>query len=256
MNTTDKDQETIDDLIINNLKIIQSRSGFRFSLDAVLLAHFVSLQAGNRVLDLGTGNGVIPLLLTTRASRLQIHGLEIQPAMVELARRSVQLNGLAHLIQIDQGDLREADNRYGLAVFDLVVCNPPFQKVGTGKINPNPAIALARHELACCLEDVVRIGALVLKPGGRLALIQRPQRLAEIFELFSRYGLTARRLRLVYPQVHRAPNLVLIEGAKGGKSELKVLPPLVVYEAGGGYTREIQQIYYGEQRGFNQGEPE
>lgn len=237
-----KSDERIDDLIINGLKIIQSTNQFRFSLDAVLLAHFVTLKRDDRILDLGTGSGVIPLLLTTRAKVQSITALEIQPEMVDMAQRSVALNSLEELISIVHGDIRQVSLTLGSNQFDLVTVNPPYMPLQSGRTNVLDSVTIARHEVLCELEDVVKAAAQVLVFKGRFAMVHRANRLAEIIGLCQRYNLEPRRLRLVQPRLGQKPNLVLIEAVKGVKPDLEILENLVVYDSQG-YSAEIQAIY-------------
>ncbi len=234
--------ERLDDLLIDGLQIIQDDSEFRFSIDAVLLAHFATLRRGDRVVDLGTGTGIIPLLLCTRAELSNIIGVEIQPEVAVRAVRSVEHNGLGQLIQIVQGDLREIDRVLtGLRV-DLVTANPPYLPVGSGVSSPKESVALARHEVCCNLEDVVRSAAYLLGSGGRFALVHRPERLVEILSLMVAYRLVPKRLRLVHPRVDQEAKMVLVEGVRDARPGLRTLPPLVVL-AGKDYSPEIKTIY-------------
>ncbi|MDA8235722.1 MAG: tRNA1(Val) (adenine(37)-N6)-methyltransferase [Clostridia bacterium] len=236
--------ERIDDLIRDNLKIIQNPEYFCFSIDAVLLAHFATLAEGQRIMDLGTGTGVIPLLMTTRALGLQVRGLEIQPAVADMASRSVALNGLGEQVVIEVGDLRQVEGLFAPGGYDLVTANPPYQPVGRGRVNPNESKALARHELACNLADVVKAGAFLLKQGGRLAMVHRPERLPELLALLGAKGINPGRLRLVYTKKGQKACLILLEGVLAGKGELEILPPLIIYQDSGEYTEEIMDIYF------------
>ena len=239
-----REGERIDDLIREDLKIIQNPEYFCFSIDAVLLAHFATLSDGDRVVDLGTGTGVIPLLLTTRATGLQVRGLEIQPGVAEMASRSVVVNGLENQITIEVGDLRQVEGIFQPGRYDLVTANPPYQPVGKGRINPCEAKALARHELACNLAEVVKAGAFLLKHGGRLAMVHRSERLTELLTLMGANRLTPKRLRPVYAKRGQKAGLILVEGVKGGKGDLEILPSLIIYEETGEYTEEIMNIYF------------
>lgn len=239
-----KPGERIDDLIRQDLKIIQDPASFCFSMDAVLLAQFAGLKKGDRVADLGTGTGVIPLLLTTRQADIRVTGLELQHQSAERAERSVRLNKLEEKVTIVQGDLRLASEVLPVAAFNLVTSNPPYMGRGTGLKNELDSMTIARHEVMCNLEDVIAAAARLLTFKGRLALVHKPQRLADIFCLMRKYGLEPKRLRLVYPRPGRNPNMVLVEGLSGGGVELEVLQPLYVYGEDGEYTQELKDIYY------------
>lgn len=266
--------ERIDDLQRNGLRILQDPARFCFGMDAVLLSAYVQMKKARRGLDLGTGNGIIPILLSDRTDCAQLTGLEIQPASADLAARSVALNGLEDRITIVRGDLREADRLFPAASFDFITCNPPYRKMGSGKVSGTPAPetggrareqrpktdpgpggdaaaaepdprAIARHEILCTFDDVVRTAAKLLRPGGHLYLVHRPLRLAEIMTKLCARGLEPKRMRLVCPHVDEAPNLVLLDCVRGGASELRVEPPLIVYGRDGAYTPELRKIYYG-----------
>ncbi len=237
--------ERIDDLLTNNLKIIQDSSAFCFSLDAVLLSHFATVRSGDRIVDLGTGTGVIPLLVSTRAAIKEATGVEIQARVAERAARSIKLNGLEETIRIVQGDLREIKDLLPNYRADLVTCNPPYLPVGSGEISPKSEFAVARHEVCCELADVAQAASRLLTTGGRAAIVHRPARLAEIFDLFRGRNLEPKLLRFVHPEQGKAPNMVLVEFVRDARPYLKVLPPLLIYEAGA-YTPEVLQIYYPE----------
>lgn len=239
-----KPGERIDDLIRQDLKIIQNPASFCFSMDAVLLAHFATVKKDDRVVDLGTGSGVIPLLLTTRQKELQVTGLEIQKEAAERAVRSVRLNGLQEKIAIIPGDLKQAKELLPVGQFDLVTCNPPYISPGHGLLNELDSISIARHEIKCTLEDVIRAGSQLLAFKGRMAVVHKPHRLVDIMCLMRKYNLEPKRLRLVYPRPGRKPNMVLVEGLLGGRVELEVLDPLFIYGADGEYTPELLGIYY------------
>jgi tRNA1(Val) A37 N6-methylase TrmN6 len=243
-----KPGERLDDLQTQNLRIIQSDEVFSFSLDAVLLAHYVSLRNRDRVLDMGTGNGVIPLLLASRSDlprREEIVGLEIQERLADMASRNVSGNALDDSIKIVNGDLREAVSRFGHESFDVVTCNPPYRPAGIGDASVNPHIAIARFELTCTLEDVISSAAKLLKYNGKFAMVHRPDRLPDIIAGMRAHKLEPKRLLLVHPRAHLRPNILLIEAIKGGKPELRIDPPLIVHTDDGSYTQAIQDIYAG-----------
>lgn len=238
-----KPEERLDDLERNGYKIIQNPNKFCFGMDAVLLSGFVKIKKDERVLDLGTGTGIIPILLEGKTSGKHFTGLEIQEESVDMARRSVAYNHLEEKISIIQGDIKSASSIFGRESFHVVTSNPPYMTFNHGLTNPDLPKAIARHEILCSLEDVVREGSLVLKPGGRFYMVHRPFRLVEIFEVFRKYQIEPKHMRLVHPFVDREPNMVLIEGLKYGNPMMTVDPPLVVYEKPGVYMPEIYDIY-------------
>ena len=240
-----KPGERWDDLLVSGLGIIQAEDAFCFSIDAVLLAHFVTLRPGDSVVDLGTGTGVIPLLMSTREEQSRCIGIELQPEVAERAQRSMLLNQMQDKIEIICGDLRHTARLLpGLRV-DLVVSNPPYLPVGTGQVSPMDNRAIARHEVHCRLLDVVRAASRLLGTGGRFAMVHRAERLAEIFSCLEMVALQPKRLRLVYPRLGRDANLVLLECVKDAKTGLSVLPPLVIYD-GDDYTEEVRAFYWRE----------
>lgn len=229
-----------------SMKIIQSPSVFSFSLDAVLLAHFARIPRGKRgkILDLGTGNGVIPLFLSSRTDA-QIKGLEVQERLVSMARRSVLYNHLGEQIKIIHGDLRERTDELEQGSFDVVTCNPPyFKRHKEGELNKNPYITVARHEVLCSLEDVIKACKLYVKPGGRVSIVYRPDRLVELISLLNSYRLEPKILRFIYPKKGKDANIVLLEAVRDGKAGIKVLEPLIIYEENNRYTKEAEEIIY------------
>ena len=244
MGTIDlKPGERLDDLQRNGYRIIQDPDKFCFGMDAVLLSGFASAPDGGRVLDLGTGTGIIPILMAAKTGAKELVGLEIQPESAEMANRSVILNDLEEKVKIVEGDIKEAGELFEAASFDVVTSNPPYMIGGHGLQNPDGPKAIARHEVLCDLEDVVKAAARCLKPGGKFYMVHRPFRLAEIMVVMSRYKLEPKRMRLVYPFIDKEPSMVLIEGARGGKSRITVEPPLIIYESQHKYTKEIYDIY-------------
>ena len=280
-----KDGERAVDLQRSNLWIIQDPGRFCFGVDAVLLSAFCEIRAGERCLDMGTGTGILPLLLSAKTDAAELVGLEIQPESADMARRSVEMNIamqeeaaavqdadgataqkaardaaeaalppgaaaaaattriVAGRVRIEQGDLKEASALFGRSRFDVVTCNPPYMIGGHGIVNPADAKAIARHEVLCTLDDVAREAAAVLVPGGRLYMVHRPFRLAELMTTMSRHGLEPKRLRMVHPQVEREPNLVLIACVRGGKSGLTVEKPLILADESGETTAEVKEVY-------------
>ncbi len=235
--------ERVDELHRNNYRIIQNPKKFCFGMDAVLLSGFAKVMPKEIALDMGTGTGIIPILLEAKTEGKHFTGLEIQEESADMARRSVALNKLADKVDIVTGDIKEASAVFGLASFDVVTCNPPYMNHNHGIVNPGEAKAIARHELLCTFEDVIREAARVLKPGGRFYLVHRPFRLVEIMNKLTEYKLEPKRMKLVHPFVDKEPNMVLIECMKGAKSMVKVEAPLIVYKEPGVYTDEIYDIY-------------
>ena len=238
-----KENERIDDLQRNHYRIIQDSKRFCFGMDAVLLSGFATAKEGAQVLDLGTGTGIIPILMEAKTRAAHLTGLEIQPDSADMAARSVKLNRLENKIDIVTGDIKEAASVFGAASFDIVTSNPPYMTEHHGLTNPEDAKAIARHELLCTLEDVISQAAKLLKPGGSFFMVHRPFRLVDIFVMLRQYGLEPKRMKLVYPFVDKDPNMVLIEATRGGKARLSVEKPLIVYQKPGVYTDEIYDIY-------------
>lgn len=237
-----KEHERLDDLQ-NGYYIIQNMQDFCYGIDAVLLSGFAKVKPGERALDMGTGTGIIPILLKAKTQGKHFTGLEIQERSAEMARRSVAYNHLEDTVTIQTGDIKEAAAIFGRASFSVVTCNPPYMTGSHGLTNPHLPKAIARHEVLCTLEDVISQASQVLEPHGRFYMVHRPFRLAEIMGLMMKYKLEPKRMRLVYPFVDKEPNMVLIEGLSGGNPRISVEPPLIVYEKPGVYTKEIREIY-------------
>lgn len=238
-----KEGERLDELHRNGYQIIQHSGKFCFGMDAVLLSGFARVKPGERALDLGTGTGIIPILLRGKTEGRDFTGLEIQEESADMARRSVAYNHLEKSISIVTGDIKEAAALFGAASFDVVTSNPPYMTGNHGLVNPEQPKAIARHELLCTLEDVVRETSKVLRPGGRFYLVHRPFRLAEIMTVLVKYKLEPKRMRLVYPFADKEPNMVLLEALSGGRSRITVEKPLIVYKEQGVYTDEIYDVY-------------
>ncbi|WP_156289974.1 tRNA1(Val) (adenine(37)-N6)-methyltransferase [Oceanobacillus salinisoli] len=241
------EDERIDFLLADeSMQIIQSSTAFAFSLDAVLLAHFASVpKKKGEILDLCTGNGVIPLLLSRR-TKAEITGVEIQERIYNMAERNIVLNGLGEQLRMIHGDLKEMKPVLGHSSFEVVTCNPPyFRTPSNNEQNQNKYLTIARHEVYCTLEDVVKACKLHVKPGGKVAMVHRPGRLVDIIHLFRKYNLEPKRLKLVYPRMGKEANMLLIEGVRDGKADLKILPPLYIYKSDGTYTKEAEEIIYG-----------
>lgn len=235
--------ERIDDLQRSRLEIIQNPGRFAFGMDAVLLSGFACAAKGDRVLDLGTGTGILPLLMSAKTAAEHFVGLELQPESADMARRSVQMNGLEERIEIVTGDIREAGALFAAASFDVITSNPPYMTRQHGLQNPNDALAIARHEVCCSLEDLAAAAEKLLRFGGHFYLVHRPFRLAEILCTLCAHHLEPKRMRLVHPYADREPNMVLLDCVRGGRPRITVEKPLIVYEAPGQYTAEILELY-------------
>lgn len=238
-----KEGERLDDLHRNGFQIIQNKEKFCFGMDAVLLSGFAKVKEGEKVLDIGTGTGIIPILLAAKTPGQHFTGLEIQPESADMARRSMALNHLEEKISIVEGDVREADQLFSAASFDVITSNPPYMTGSHGLVNPDMPKAIARHEICCTLEDLVSQTEKLLRPGGRFFMVHRPFRLAEIMTVLTAHHLEPKRMRLVYPFVDKEPNMVLLECIRGGKPRITVEKPLIVYKEPGVYQDEIYTIY-------------
>lgn len=237
-----KDRERLDDLEISGLHIIQSPDKFCFGMDAVLLSGFAYAKKGNRVIDLGTGTGILPLLMWAKTEGEHFTGLEIQKESADMARRSVKGNGINN-IEILEGDIKAVGELFKKNSFDVVTSNPPYMISEHGIANPDASKQIARHEILCCLEDVVKAAAYLLKANGRFFMVHRPFRLSEIFENLRKYRLEPKRMRLVHPQFDKAPNMVLIEAVKYANPRLTIEKPLIVYDENKKYTEEMMRDY-------------
>ena len=238
-----KPEERLDDLQVNGYEIIQHPGKFCFGMDAVLLSNFARVKKGERVLDLGTGTGIIPILLTAKTEGENFVGLEIQEESADMARRSVSHNQLDEKVEIVTGDIKEAANIFGLASFDVITTNPPYMIGQHGIANESDTKAIARHEVLCTLDDILRESARVLKPRGRFYMVHRPFRLAEILSKMVEVGIEPKRMRMVHPFIDKEPNMVLIEGMRGANSRMTVERPLIVYKEVGVYSDELLGEY-------------
>lgn len=238
-----RENERIDDLQRSGLKIIQNSKRFCFGMDAVLLSGFAKAKPGDQVLDLGTGTGIIPILLSAKTQAKKLTGLEIQQESAEMAKRSVAMNALEERVEIVTGDIREAKALFGASVFDVVTSNPPYMIADHGLKNPTDEKTIARHEVLCTLEDVISQAAAVLKPGGHFYMVHRPFRLAGIMTLMCAYRLEPKRMRLVYPYADKEPVMVLVEGVRGGNPRMSVEKPLIIYREKGVYSEELRVDY-------------
>lgn len=238
-----KANERLDELQRNGYRIIQNPEKFCFGMDAVLLTGFAREARGQELLDLGTGTGIIPILMEAKTGIAHLTGLEIQEESADMARRSVELNGLTDKITIVTGDIKEAGSLFKAASFDCITCNPPYMIGQHGLTNPDEPKAVARHEVLCTFEDVARAAARLLKPGGHFYLVHRPFRLAEIMTTLSVFKLEPKRMQLVYPYVDKEPNMVLLEAVRGAKPRMTVEKPLIVFQKPGVYMPEIRDVY-------------
>lgn len=238
-----KPEERLDDLQVNGYEIIQHPGKFCFGMDAVLLSNFARVKKSERVLDLGSGTGIIPILLTAKTEGESFVGLEIQEESADMARRSVVHNHLEEKIGIVTGDIKEAADIFGPVSFDVITTNPPYMIGHHGIANASDTKAIARHEVLCTLDDILRESAKILKPKGRFYMVHRPFRLAEILSKMVQAGIEPKRLRMVHPFIDKEPNMVLIEGVRGGNSRMTVEPPLIVYKEPGVYHDELLAEY-------------
>ena len=238
-----KEGERIDDLQLKGLRIIQDPKGFCFGIDAVLLADFARVRAREKVVDLGTGTGIIPLLIYGRYEPKEIIGVEIQPRVAEMASRSMELNGLQDRIMVLECDIKNCYENIGVNTADVVVSNPPYKKGNTGLMSPEEGKAISRHEILIDLDGLIYSAARLLKDKGRLYMVHRPERLKDIILALDKHGFTPKRIRFVHPSYSKAPTMLLIEASKGGGEFLKIEEPLYVYNQDGSYSEEINRIY-------------
>lgn len=230
--------ERLDDLQLNGLELIQDPEKFCFGVDAVLLSDFVKVRPGENVLDLGTGNGIIPLLLSAKTQAAHITGLEIQEDIVEMARRSVSHNGLNDRIDIVEGDIKEAADIFKPAFFDVITTNPPYMLAEHGLRNPDDSRAIARHEVLCSLDDILRESMKLMQDKSRFYMIHRPFRLTEIMIKMNYYKIEPKRIRFIHPYIDKEPVLVLIEGVRGARPRVTVEPPIIIYGGEGSRQKD------------------
>jgi tRNA1Val (adenine37-N6)-methyltransferase len=242
MNRSD---ESLDAFFDGRIALYQSRSGYRFSLDALLLAHFVTLKTSARVVDLGTGNGIIPLALATLYPTAEVTGIELQEAMVERARRSLAQNGLQSRIKVVHADVRNLKKTFRAETFDAAVCNPPYRKLTSGRLSANEERLMARHEIAGGLDEFVRAGAFLLRAKGTMAMIYPAVRSVDVLTSTRRAGVEPKRLRMVHSFPGAKASLILVEAIKGGRSGVEVLAPLVVYQGDKIYSEEVASMIAG-----------
>lgn len=237
------EDESIDDLQLKNLFLIQKKSGFRFGVDAVLLSNFANIKNKHRVIDLCSGTGIVPFLLYGKYNPKEVIGIEIQDDMVEMAKRSSKYNELEKIVKFERGDLKDISFLNKLGKFDALTVNPPYKLNNSGIINPDDKLAIARHEILCTLEDVIKASRKLLKDNGRMYIVHRPERLIDIFELMRKYKIEPKRVQMIQPNIKKAPNIVLIEGQRDGGAYLKWEAPLYIYNEDGSYTNELNKIY-------------
>ena len=235
-------EETFDTLFEGRLKIRQKKEGYRFSIDALLLSHFAEPRPKDRVIDLGTGCGVIPLILIFKRKAETVIGVEVQPSLADLARQNVSLNRFSSKIEIWEKNFKELVKQRDRGTFDLVLSNPPYRKVGSGRVNPLEEKALARHEILTTLEDLLRTGHHLLKNKGRLCLIYPATRTADVFQLLRHFHLEPKRVQFVHSHPQDEASLLMVDALKEGKTQIKVLPPFVLYKPGGQYTPQAEDL--------------
>jgi tRNA1Val (adenine37-N6)-methyltransferase len=239
-----KENERIDDLELNNLKIIQNKNGFCFGMDSVLLSDFAkNIKPNTKVIDLGTGTGILPILLSAKTRASKIVGIEIQEDVANMANRSVELNNLQNRLEIICENIKNLKNVYETNSFDAIVTNPPYKTKGTGGINELKSKLISRHEITADLEDFISISSYLLKDQSNIYMVHRPERLVDILSIFRKYKLEPKELKLVQPNCGKAPNLVLIKATKNAKPFLKIDKPLYIYKSDGTYTEELLKIY-------------
>ena len=237
------DGETVDAILGGRLRIIQKKRGYRFSLDALLLAHFAALREGDNLIDLGTGGGIVALILAQRFSCGHVLGIDIQEELVAMAKRSVILNGFEGYVEICRGDVRRPETLCGPQSFSAAVFNPPYRRLHSGRMNPGSEKAMARHEIAGSAADFLTAAAYALRPDGRTYVIYPATRMVELLARMRERRIEPKRLRMVHSCHGGLGAFVLLEGVKGGREELKVLPPLFIHEEAGGYTLEMTEIF-------------
>lgn len=237
------ENESIDDLQLENLYLIQKKSGFRFGVDAVLLSNFARVKRSHRVIDLCSGTGIVPFLIYGKYKAKEIVGVEIQEDMAEMANRSSRYNKVEDLIKFYQGDLKDLNFLSTLGRFDVLTVNPPYKLNNAGILNSEDKLAIARHEILCNLEDVIIAGRKLLKDNGRMYMVHRPERLIDIFQLMRKHKIEPKRIQMIHPKANKAPNIVLVEGQRDGGAYLKWEDPLYVHNEDGSYTKEINKIY-------------
>lgn len=239
-----KDNERIDDLQLNNLKIIQNKDGFCFGIDAVLLSDFAKdIRNNSKVLDLGTGTGIIGILLCAKTNLSKIYGIDIQKDVCDMALRSIKLNNLENKFEIINTNIKDLQNIFDESSFDAIVSNPPYKKDNSGLKNDSETKLISRHEITASLEDFISVSSKLLKNNGSIYMVHRPERLSDLFYLLKKYNLEPKKLRLVQSYQDSKPKLILVKATKNAKSFLNIEEPLIIYNKDGLYTNEIFKIY-------------
>ncbi len=232
-----------DDIGFGGLKLLQDTEGFRYGVDAVLVADYSKASPSDTVLDLGSGNGAAAFVTLGKYAPASVTGIELQKGLAELAAESARINGVEDRIRFLQGDVKDIRTLVEGGSFSLVICNPPYGEAGRGLLSERDASYIARHETTASLRDFARAASYALQPGGRFVLVHRPSRLPDIFEACRANGLEPKRMRMVAPRPGAAPNIVLVSAVKGGGRELTAEPTLFVRDEGGAYSEELQKIY-------------
>lgn len=236
------EHENVEDLGIKNYKVIQDKRGFCFGSDAVLLSRFTAqtLKKGVRMLDMCSGTGIVAVLVKGLAQPGMIDTIELVPQVAEMAERTMKLNGLENEIRVNCGNLKDAPQIFGKRSFDVITCNPPYMNAGGGIVNPKDLLAVARHEIECTLDDIIRVSKSLLKPCGKLYMVHRADRMCDVIDTMRKYRIEPKRLRIVYPSLESAASLILVEGAENGKPQLKLEPPLLMYDENGNYLQSLK----------------
>jgi tRNA1Val (adenine37-N6)-methyltransferase len=237
------DEETLDTILDGHLRVFQKKKGYRFSLDSILLAYFVSLKPRTCAIDLGCGSGILLLILAKRCPHVNYTGLEIQENLALLAQKNTQLNGLDSCIKVLLGDAKKIKDVVSTHSFDTVIFNPPYRKLKSGRINPELEKAIARHEIKGSLKIFLQAAQYLLKPGGRVFTIYPAKRLVELIYLFRQSGIEPKKMKLVYSDNFSEAEFALVEGKSGGREELKMAPPLFIYDQNRKYTQEMAGIF-------------
>ena len=239
-----EENERIDNLEYKGLKIIQNRSGFCFGIDSILLSDFAKdIKKESEVLDLGTGTGIISILLCGKTKLKHITGVEIQEDVFKMAKKSIELNNLENRFKIINEDIKNLSKIFPANSFDAIVTNPPYKKENTGLTSNDKTQLISRHEVMCNIENIAKISSYLLKSNCSIYMVHRPDRLVDIIQSFKKYKLEPKKIRFVYPKIGKEPNLILVKATKGAKEFLKVENPLIVYNEDGTYTDEILEIY-------------
>jgi tRNA1Val (adenine37-N6)-methyltransferase len=241
--TWNEAEESLDTLFGGRLKVLQKKQGYRFSIDALLLANFANPGPDDRIIDLGTGCGIVPLILIFRKKAKRITGVEVQPSLAELARRNAALNRFSSRFQVWEEDLRYLDPRIKRGSFDLVLTNPPYRKIGSGRVNPQTERAVARHEIQTTQEEVLRAAHYLLKDKGRLVLVYPASRTIDLMRGLSKFHLEPKGLQFVHSHEKDEARLVLVEALKEGHAQVKILPPFFLYESPGNYTAAARELF-------------